>query len=59
MFPNQNTNEVLAVSIAINYVMDLSYPAGYAQVLELMQELILDDPFPHKTTALRKFSAKF
>jgi len=53
-----NLAEMVAISIAIYYVLDLTYPASYAQLLGAFQEGILGQDFASKGLALKVFSNK-
>lgn len=40
-----NVIEMIVVIIATYYLLDLTYPAGYCQMLGVLQEVLMNEPF--------------
>lgn len=51
--------EILAVVMAVYHILDLTYPAAYAQCLGTVQELVLGVSFEFKTKETKNFLSSF
>ena len=51
--------ETISSILAVNFLCDLSYPASYGQLLGFFQEMVLEEPFVHKSKKCATVISKF